>query len=88
MCTVDIGEALCLKLSETSEGQNYGCSRQGKSTRAYGRRAVTTQAEERRDRNDGQLQAEQEGVNTNTISLTTPNFRPTCVFEILFVFCG
>ena len=74
MCTVDIGETLCLKLSKTFEVQNSSCSRQGKSTRAYGRRPVTTQAEERRDRNDGQLQADQKGVNTNTIALTTPNF--------------
>ena len=42
--------------------------------RAYGRRTVTTQAEERQDRNDGQSQADQKGVNTNTIALTTPNF--------------
>ena len=74
MCTVNIDETLCLKLSKTFEGQNYSCSRQGKSMRAWGRRPVTTQAEERRDRNDGQLQADQKGVNTNTIALTTPNF--------------
>ena len=69
MCTVDIGETLCMKLSKTFEGKKIvAASRE----RAYGRRAVTTQAEERRDRNDGQSQADQEGVNTNTIALTSP----------------
>ena len=55
--------------------------------RAYGRRAVTTQAEERRDRNDGQSQAGQKGVNTNKIALRGPTWV-ACVFEILFVFFG
>ena len=85
---VNIGESLCLKLSEKFEGQNYSCSRQRKSMRAYGRHPpVTTQAEERQDRNDGQSQDDQEGVNTNKIALRGPTWV-SCVFEILFVFCG
>ena len=74
MCTVNIDEILCPKLSEKLEGQNYSCSRQRNSMRAYGCRPVTTQAEERQDRNDGQSQDDQKGVNTNTIALTTPHF--------------
>ena len=86
MCTVNIGETLCMKLSQRHLKDKIIVA--AGRERAYGRRAVTTQAEERRDRNDGQSQADQKGVNTNTIALIQLNFGLTCVFEIPCVFCG